>query len=279
MKSRIGLATIGLALGVATAGLVWNFRSAAPGSSESGAPPGTKLSDEGLPREPDAGSRELPQLPSTGRTELTGPSANTIERQRRIRDALAVRGATPKEQLDANRLLAAGFTKERVEWISERLRQRLAEQSEYWRRSKESGQPVNRDLVQSYMVDPDLDLMQDMGEEEYLSYRRALGRPEGIAVTEVEPGSKVESGGLRPGDQIISYAGKRVFNEYMLKGLITETAHDAYITLDVLREGKMTQVLVPAGPLLGVRTVSPLDAVLRAAEALGRAEGAKILAD
>ncbi len=62
-------------------------------------------------------------------------------------------------------------------------------------------------------ADTDAALRKEMGDAEYEKYLTGTGRPTEVRVMDVLASSPAEKAGLRPGDQIVSYAGTRVFDD------------------------------------------------------------------
>ena len=58
-----------------------------------------------------------------------------------------------------------------------------------------------------------------------------------------------QAAGLQTGDEVIAYAGERVFNISDLNQLILEGAPGQTVVVDVLRDGQQIQVYVPRGPI------------------------------
>jgi membrane-associated protease RseP (regulator of RpoE activity) len=145
---------------------------------------------------------------------------------------------------EAQQLLTAGFAPARIEWL-QRRQDELQEQ-----RARDSALRVQQGrpdpFVGRFLIDGDLPLREEIGEEEYTRMREATGRPTSVAVTGVVPGSHAETAGLRTGDEIISYGGKRVFNYYDLAKMAADNP-SASLTVEIRRNGQKMQVVMPAG--------------------------------
>jgi S1-C subfamily serine protease len=61
--------------------------------------------------------------------------------------------------------------------------------------------------------------------------------------------SPAEQAGLQPGDEVVAYAGKRVFDMSDLNGLTYEGTAGELVAVEVLRDGQPVQVYVPRGPI------------------------------
>jgi membrane-associated protease RseP (regulator of RpoE activity) len=90
-----------------------------------------------------------------------------------------------------------------------------------------------------------------MGDAEYEKYLTATGRPTQVQVMDVYASSNAEKSGLKPGDQIVSYAGTRVFEMNELNALTRQGTPGESVTVEVKRNGQTVQVQVPRG-MLGV---------------------------
>ncbi|MBI4913658.1 MAG: trypsin-like peptidase domain-containing protein [Acidobacteria bacterium] len=86
-----------------------------------------------------------------------------------------------------------------------------------------------------------------------------IGIKEGLLITEVEAGSPAERAGLRPvrqdptgqivdGDILLRFNGKKIESEFWLFDQLELESPDAPLAFDVLRQGKIVQVLVRRGP-------------------------------
>jgi C-terminal processing protease CtpA/Prc len=162
---------------------------------------------------------------------------------RLLRKPLAEARANERRR-ESQQLLAAGFTPERIEWILRR-KDELREQ-----RARDSAERVRQGLadpfVGRFLLDGDLQLRDEIGDEEYTRIREATGRPTAVAVKTVQPGSNAEAAGLRTGDEIVSYAGKRVFNFYDLAKVAAENTSGS-VPVEIRRNGQKMQVTMSSG--------------------------------
>ena len=108
-----------------------------------------------------------------------------------------------------DRLVQAGFTSERADW----LRRRLDELSmEALRARYEAERSGDQSASANADFGPDVALRKELGDADYERYLQALGRSTDVAVTRVFEGSPAEQAGLLPGDRIVTYDGTRVFD-------------------------------------------------------------------
>ncbi len=153
--------------------------------------------------------------------------------------------AEARRKQEVDRLVRAGFTQERAEWIMRRTQELevQAQQAQY--EAQRNGQPFAR-------VDTDAALRKEMGDAEYEKYLTGTGRPTNVQVMDVLASSAAERAGLKPGDQILSYAGQRVFDSGELNSLTRQGTPGETVTVEVQRDGQTVQLSVPRG-VLGVQ--------------------------
>jgi hypothetical protein len=142
-------------------------------------------------------------------------------------------------------LVAAGFPPDRAAWIehrtSELRMQALQAQYDAQRQGKpfDSGQAFNGDGT----------LRSELGDNDYERYLKAMGRPTSVGIQGVLASSPGERAGLKPGDEILAYDGKRVFDLRDLNTLTFEGTAGESVTVSVRREGQTVHLTMPRGPL------------------------------
>jgi membrane-associated protease RseP (regulator of RpoE activity) len=147
-----------------------------------------------------------------------------------------------KQEID--RLVQAGFTQERAEWIMRRTQelQVQAQQAQF---------DAQRNGQQYRGVNTEEALRKEIGDAEYEQYLAGTGRSTTVQVMEVLASSAAERSGLKAGDQIVSYAGQRVFSSGDLNSLTRQGTPGETVTVEVKRDGQVVQLSVPRG-VLGV---------------------------
>lgn len=152
------------------------------------------------------------------------------------------------ERRETEQLIAAGFSPERIEWIRRRSEELAMERTEAaYQRHREGLPPDPNTLL--FLIDPDIALRSDIGDAEYERYLQALGRPTSVNVRRVLAASPSEEAGLRAGDEIVGYAGQRVFSLAEVNALSLQGTPGEPVVLEVRRAGQTMQLVVPRGPL------------------------------
>jgi Do/DeqQ family serine protease len=87
--------------------------------------------------------------------------------------------------------------------------------------------------------------IQDVDENLAKSFN--LKKPEGILVSEVESGSPAEKAGLKQGDVIISFNGRKLEDVNDLRNTVALTAPNAKVDLQIIRNGRSRDVDITIG--------------------------------
>jgi S1-C subfamily serine protease len=98
-------------------------------------------------------------------------------------------------------------------------------------------------------VGVDETLRAELGDTDYERYLQADGRPTAVPVRDVLASSPAERSGLQPGDEIVAYAGQRVFGMSELNSLTLEGTPGESVIVDVRRAGQNVQLVLPRGPI------------------------------
>lgn len=184
--------------------------------------------------------RDLP--PPEIATDATAVAADTDVQSTR-REQMRRRNSTEGR---TERLVEAGFLPSQAEWIVQREAelQMVALQERY--DAGMSGSP--RDYYRSSVSAANA-LREELGDPDYEKYLVANGRSTNIAVSNVIENSPAQIAGIRPGDQIVSYDGKRVFSVYDMTQQTLQGAPGQNVVVDIVRDGTPMQVVLPRGPL------------------------------
>ena len=178
----------------------------------------------------DAGGANGDQPPANGREIRAREQANrgAVDQQR--------------ERIMIDRLTAAGFPPDRAEWINRRTEELRMQALQDQYDARREGRPPAGDIGL-------ITLRTELGESDYERYRTAMGQPTSVGVADVLASSPGERAGLMPGDQIVAYGGKRVFDVGELNALTLEGTPGESVVLDVRRDGQSVQLVMPRGPI------------------------------
>lgn len=182
-------------------------------------------------------------LASASGTETTTVATASAENETRTERRGRSRGNSREGR--SERMVEAGFTPAEAERILRReseLQMEVLEARYEARRSGDSsgffGNSVQRGL-----------LRDELGDDAYARYLSANGRPTRVSISTVLEGSPALSAGLQPGDQIVSYDGRRVFSMDEITQLQMAGEAGQNVLVDIEREGLLMQVSMPRGPL------------------------------
>jgi hypothetical protein len=150
-----------------------------------------------------------------------------------------------REQRQIDRFIESGLTMERAQYILQREDEVAMEvlQARYEATQSGADAAAIADLSASQLM------REDLGDADYEKYLDALGRPTTINVREVLTNSPAQAAGLAPGDEIVGYDGKRVFDMNELTSLTYEGGPGGTVAIDVIRNGQPMQLYVERGPI------------------------------
>ena len=171
-----------------------------------------------------------------------GPDPAVIaERRERFRADAGARNEDA-EQRFAEQLIAQGFAPDRAEWIVRRTEELRMQALQAQYDAQRGGAPVAPRAGEQT-------LRAELGEADYERYLQAYGRQTTIPVRDVLASSPAERSGLKPGDAIVAYGGKRVFDMRELNELTLEGTAGESVVVEVRRDGQNVQLVIPRGPL------------------------------
>ena len=173
-----------------------------------------------------------------------------VQEEQRLIQAEIMQRAVRTDDGRVTRLINAGFTPERADWILQReaeLQMEVMQARFDARRSGEPMDPFNPSL------NPNSRLRSEIGDAQYEQYLQANNRPITISVGSVLESSPGQRAGLLPGDQIVSYDGNRVFDVSDLNQQTMLGEPGESVVVDITRDGMPMQVVMPRGPI-GVTT-------------------------
>jgi PDZ domain-containing protein len=197
------------------------------------------------------------QLEALGEKPARGPGARqnasagldpaiVEERAQVRREAMREANATPEERqrLAIDRLVAAGFAPDRAEWINRRTQELRMQAMQAQYEAKRDGRPPPAENLEATT------LRTELGDQDYERFLTAQGRSTSVNIMGVLATSPAERAGLQPGDEIVSYDGKRVFDVVELNELtLAGTSGASSVVVDVRRNGQNMQIVLPRGPI------------------------------
>jgi hypothetical protein len=156
------------------------------------------------------------------------------------------RGRRRADAALSERLAEAGFPPDRAQWIETRVEQlRVEAMQARYDAQREGRTPEGLAALRSL----DATLREELGDTDYERYLAATGRPTQVRVTNVLASSAAEQSGMLAGDEIYTYAGERVFDVRELNRLLLEGESGEPVVVDVMRDGRPIQLVIPRGPL------------------------------
>ena len=171
------------------------------------------------------------------------------ENRERVQSFRQQRFGTSGDAL-VSRLVEAGFTPERAEWLQRRESELQMEVMQARFDARRSGEPMD---PFDPAFNPASALRAEIGDSQYEQYLQASGRPTAVSVGSVLESSPGQRAGLQPGDQIVSYNGNRVFDVSDLNQQTMLGEPGESVVVDITRDGLPMQLVMPRGPI-GVST-------------------------
>jgi len=150
-----------------------------------------------------------------------------------------------REQRQLDRFVESGLTMERAQYILQREDEIAMEVLQARYEATQSG----ADAAEVANLSTSQMMREDLGDADYEKYLSALGRPTTINVRDVLTNSPAQAAGLAPGDEIVGYDGKRVFDMNELTSLTYEGGPGSTVAIDVIRDGQPMQLYVERGPI------------------------------
>jgi len=181
-------------------------------------------------------------------SQVQQANADTATQQERLRQFREQRRqellASQQPGYRQQQLVSAGFAEEEAARIvqiesEETLRQLQAQ----FDRRRERAAANDNSFVNSNAI------RSELGDQNYERYLEANGWPTSARVGAVIGGSAGEGAGLRAGDNIISYAGERVFNLNEINNLTIQGQVGESVLIEVDRNGESMQLTIPRGPI------------------------------
>jgi len=92
-------------------------------------------------------------------------------------------------------------------------------------------------------------LRTEMGDDAYARYLEVQGQPTAVRISQVLSGSPGNDAGLQPGDQLVSYDGRRLFDVGDLRRQTMQGEPGQDVVIEIDRDGVRMQLTVPRGPI------------------------------
>lgn len=182
--------------------------------------------------------RAAPRDANEGRSRPT--DAEVAEARQRFDPAAR---AVALQEWQTQQLISHGFSPQRAEWIMRRTQELRMETIQAEHDAAREGRTLASNTANDHT------LRSELGDAEYEQYLSAMNRPTSVPVMEVLASSPGERAGLKPGDEVVSYGGERVFDLRDLNALTLEGTAGQSVVVEVRRDGQQVQLVMPRGPL------------------------------
>jgi hypothetical protein len=145
-------------------------------------------------------------------------------------------------------LLELGLDPQEVARLRERWEQYTMDKLEITDQMARGGRPAKL-KARRERRDLDAALREDIGDESYDAMLYATNQHNRVILSEVLDSSPAAANGVMPGDELISYAGERIFDPITLKKLTTQGQRGEWVELLVMRNGKIDRTYIQRGPM------------------------------
>ena len=149
-------------------------------------------------------------------------------------------------------LLALGMDAREVERVRLRWEQYTMDRLYLADASARGERSASRHARLRELMEIERDLRDDLGEESYDAMLYATDAKNRVVLTDVLESSPAFGAGVRAGDELIRYAGRRVWRPRALQSLTAAGKAGEIVEIQVLRNGELLRFFVERGPL-GVR--------------------------
>jgi len=145
-------------------------------------------------------------------------------------------------------LLALGMSEIEVERIQDRWEQLTMDQL-YAKDQHARGEGNLGPALRSELTRLRAETRDELGDDAFDAMLYATGQKNRVILKDLLETSPGWEAGLRPGDEVISYDGERVFAPYQLRMYTRRGDPAALAEVRVLRDGELVRVFLPYGPL------------------------------
>ena len=174
----------------------------------------------------------------------TTTSAALVENRGRQRDRVAMMRRFHERRVAG--LVESGYSPEEAERLIQIESETQFEVMQEVYEAQRNGESVN---FFSGALNTQSRLREKLGDAEYERFLVAQGERTNVQVTSVLDGSPGSDAGLRPGDEIVSYNGRRTFSMTELRELTMGGEPGEDIVVEIDRDGVRMQLSIPRGPI------------------------------
>jgi hypothetical protein len=151
----------------------------------------------------------------------------------------------------ADKLARLGYSPDEIARIRERWSESVMSEL-YLGDARARGEAKPGRKMQMLRGAINLELRADLGDEYYDALLYATNQKNRVLITDVLDGSPASEARIRPGDEVLSYDGNRIFNPYAFKVGTSQGELGEWVAVEILRGGESYRLFARRGPL-GVR--------------------------
>ena len=144
------------------------------------------------------------------------------------------------------RMIEGGFSEDEARRILQQESEASFKAMEAAWEAERNGESIN---PWGPSTSPQAILREEMGDDAYARYLEVQGQPTSVRITQVLSGSPGSSAGLQPGDQLVSYDGRRLFDVGDLRQQTMQGEPGQDVVVEGVRDGVRMQLTVPRGPI------------------------------
>ncbi len=145
-----------------------------------------------------------------------------------------------------SRMVEGGFSEDEARRILQQESEAAYKALQFVWEAQRNGEEIG---LYSSDYDPQVIMRSEMGDDAYARYLEVQGQPTAVRITQVLGGSPGSDIGLEPGDQLVRYAGERVFSVNDLRKSSMEGDPGEDVVIEIERNGTLLQLTLPRGPI------------------------------
>jgi hypothetical protein len=161
--------------------------------------------------------------------------------------------------MQRQRLIENGLAPDRADFIlstQERFQYEQMQLAYEYQHIEDKSSPAALALQErmNQRSDPQKVIQSELSEQEFEQYQQAYGMRQEMHVNSILEDTPAYNAGLRPGDRILSYDGKKISHMGDLQSQIFSVKPGKTVEIEIQREGSTNKqsIYVPSGPL-GIR--------------------------